>query len=225
MKKTQTDKQLIRRLLEISYKLDFNEAIEGCLNRSFRNPYESTVETKCNDWQIVFKDRSKEASVWQSYVWNPVVEELYNKHDEYRKSTHTNIMETSFAIKHFIEGHSLALGHLINEFSITNISEDSEKTCTRFKQFLFDLRNFDTIYSTVCVYFATIFDLDSDTFKKLNMQYSMGTIEQQPNLGDIINRCIDDTIFTLCKNYRTAEELVLYIKNSPNFPTELFNFP
>ena len=36
---------------------------------------------------------------------------------------------------------------------------------------------------------------------------------------------IDDTIFTLCKNYRTAEELVLYIKNSPNFPTELFNFP
>ena len=185
----------------------------------------STVETKCNDWQIVFKNRSKEASVWQSYVWNPVVEELYNKHDEYRKSTHTNIMETSFAIKHFIEGHSLALGHLINEFSITNISEDSEKTCTRFKQFLFDLRNFDTIYSTVCVYFATIFDFDSDTFKKLNMQYSMGTIEQQPNLGDIINRCIDDTIFTLCKNYRTAEELVLYIKNSPNFPTELFNFP
>lgn len=134
-------------------------------------------------------------------------------------------METSFAIKHFIEGHSLALGHLIDEFSITNISEDLEKTCTRFKQFLFDLRNFDTIHSTVCVYFATIFNLDSSTFKKLNMQYSMEIIDQQSNLSDIISKCTHDTIFTLCKNYHTVEELVLYIKSSPNFPTELFNFP
>ena len=96
--------------------------------------YESTVKSKCNDWQIVFKDRSKEASVWQSYVWNPLVEELYNKHDEYRKSTHKDIMETSFAIKNFIEGYSLALGHLIEENSITKPTQNIDKTCTRYKQ-------------------------------------------------------------------------------------------
>ena len=186
--------------------------------------YKSTVKSKCNDWQIVFKDRSKEASVWQSYVWNPVVIELYNTHDEYRKSTHTNFMETAFAIKNFIEDHSLALLHLIDEFSITNPSEDIEKTCTRFKQFLFDLRNFDTIYSEARKYFATL--LNSDTFKKLNMQFAMGIIDQKPNLpnvNDIINKCTHDTIFTLCRNYHTKEELISYIKSSPNFHTDLFN--
>lgn len=132
-------------------------------------------------------------------------------------------METAFAIKNFIEDHSLALGHLIDEFSITNPSEDIEKTCTRFKQFLFDLRNFDTIYRATHVYFATI--LNSDTFKKLNMQFAMGIIEQQPNLNDIINKCTHDTIFTLCRNYYTTEELVSYIKSSSNFPTDLFNMP